>query len=694
MGKLKVLISSTCYDMKFIRDELRPFISNLGHDPVMSDYDDILYRPSEHSHTSCVNAVEECDMVIFIIGARFGGTSIPTVINNLDIKSLKLQSSKTEALGDYNSISITQAEILKAVSLSIPIYTFIESKIYSQHEMYEANKHDADWLKKTKFSSIQKNEHAAYIFEFFNFIRGRSENNNFKEYSSLSDIKESIKNQWSMLFRDLLLKTESTNTPEKAELSMLNANINIYEKTEGYLELLADIIGKSKREVLFTSTKMAATTAEAPYGKLQKIIIEKSRAFQERNPHRIHYGIIDSGSTETSSGSAELRQKVPDIILRFNKALNSIKVNFLISDEEYVVLRMNKGGGNDRYSALIQNKHLAMILKQYFYSLWNKSNFMSKHLKNVTEKDEQLLEDILEFVGSKKVADLFSFLDLLNDIDESSQSVPSEFMEKIMQVDDSHFIDEKNLIKDKYKKYYKENIEKKGVELSDINIIKRNILNNSPINYKKSAHAFFVQYFLSNYYKARHSLECLSEYINHMHEISILDLGGGGGASALALTDYIRDEKLGVSRIDIIDNSEEQLSITKNIIGVYHGEMNFLEKDAYDHLKDNGLEYDLIFAANFLCEANSQTPLESMPSLIKNALSKNGRLLVVERAESKVYENLEASGSLSLRNYMYQNIRFKIPFENSYFEFIDDSSGSSIRHFIKKEYTLRYALYA
>lgn len=110
----------------------------------------------------------------------------------------------------------------------------------SDHEHYQKNKSNPE-LSKINFSSIDKNEHAPYIFEFINFIRHRTENNSIKPFSYISEIKEYLKGQWSQLFQKLL--SENNNT---------KANIRIVDGTEGYLTLLAEIIEKSEREVLFT----------------------------------------------------------------------------------------------------------------------------------------------------------------------------------------------------------------------------------------------------------------------------------------------------------------------------------------------------------------------------------------------------------------------------------------------------------
>jgi len=126
----KILISSTCYDLKEIRNQLDRFLKTIGHEPVLSDKNDIFYDPDSHTHTSCIEAVSKCDMVIFVIGGRFGGTAIPdayktlesTAIYNLLDKSL---AAAFEQAFDNKVFSITQLEVLKAIQLGKPVLFLI-----------------------------------------------------------------------------------------------------------------------------------------------------------------------------------------------------------------------------------------------------------------------------------------------------------------------------------------------------------------------------------------------------------------------------------------------------------------------------------------------------------------------------------------------------------------------------------------
>lgn len=204
MARPRVFVSSTCFDLGVIRSELRPFISSMGYEPIMSDYSDILYDPRSHTHDSCIKEVPSCDVLILILGQRFGGTATESALEGFDFEALTKASGKPSILEDKEKLSITQLEVLKAVENSIPIYAYVDEKVYHDHLVYEKNKHDEEIIARINFPSIQKRETARYIFEFINFLSHRVQNNSIIPYSRLEDIKSNLVSQWSQLFQRLL----------------------------------------------------------------------------------------------------------------------------------------------------------------------------------------------------------------------------------------------------------------------------------------------------------------------------------------------------------------------------------------------------------------------------------------------------------------------------------------------------------
>lgn len=73
MATPRVFISSTCYDLKYIRENLKYFIRTLGYEPILSEEGDVFYNPSLHTHEACLSEVSSCQMLVLIIGGRYGG---------------------------------------------------------------------------------------------------------------------------------------------------------------------------------------------------------------------------------------------------------------------------------------------------------------------------------------------------------------------------------------------------------------------------------------------------------------------------------------------------------------------------------------------------------------------------------------------------------------------------------------------
>lgn len=214
MAEMRVFISSTCYDLSLLRSQLRLFIKNLGYEPIMSDYEDVLYDPRIHTHTSCVDEVRNCDMLILIVGARFGGKATPEALNKVNFEILKNENVSVDLLKEKECLSVTQLEVLKAIENSIPVYTFIDKRVWHDHALYEKNK-ASDIIEKIIFPSIEKQETAKYIFNFINFVRLRTKGNNIFTFEKGQDIEDILKKQWSGYFQRLLQEQRFSRSEHK-----------------------------------------------------------------------------------------------------------------------------------------------------------------------------------------------------------------------------------------------------------------------------------------------------------------------------------------------------------------------------------------------------------------------------------------------------------------------------------------------
>lgn len=222
MADLKVFVSSTCYDLSIIREQLKKFIEQMGYTSILSEYSDVLYDPREHTHTSCVQEVNNIDILILIIGSRFGGKAVPEALTKINFDKLKDLSSCPVTLEDDLNLSITQTEVLKAIELEIPIYVFVDEKVKHEHFIYTKNKTLVDTM---NFPSIDKQESAKYIFNFIDFLSHRVNNNNIMTYSRLEDIESQLKKQWGSYFQRLL-KEQTVAEFENKNFNSLSDQIN------------------------------------------------------------------------------------------------------------------------------------------------------------------------------------------------------------------------------------------------------------------------------------------------------------------------------------------------------------------------------------------------------------------------------------------------------------------------------------
>lgn len=298
MSILKVFISSTCYDLDNVRNGLRDFIYNIGYEPVMSDFGDVLYDPRIHTHISCIEEVINCDMLVLLVGGRFGGKAISDAISVVDFEKVK-EKIKAGTVIDDERLSITHLEVLKAIEYGLPVYTFIKEDVLSDHKLYEKNKNKSI-ISEITFPSVEKQETAKYIFEFINIVRLRNCGNNIFSFKQETDIEEILKKQWSSYFQKLL--KEQFNKKEKTD------NNKLEKKVDELQALIWAFINEMPRENFLQvnqKEKLGRILWVDDYPVNNKSIIS---FFEEQN---IHFDI----ALTTEQGLKFYREEIYDLII-------------------------------------------------------------------------------------------------------------------------------------------------------------------------------------------------------------------------------------------------------------------------------------------------------------------------------------------------------------------------------------------
>lgn len=202
MSQLKIFISSTCFDLSQIRQDLNDAIVQWGHKPLMSERISFPVNPVLSNEENCIRTVrDEADIFVLIIGSRYG---------------YKVDSGK----------SITNIEYQTAVEKGIPIYTFTSKQMVNIFPVWVKNP-GAD------FSDVVDDNR---IFEFIRDVRYKSNKWNY-QFESANDIISTLREQLSILFKESLKiqqKYDNVNVCSIQERVTTTAYRYLVDKDDNY----------------------------------------------------------------------------------------------------------------------------------------------------------------------------------------------------------------------------------------------------------------------------------------------------------------------------------------------------------------------------------------------------------------------------------------------------------------------------
>lgn len=317
----KVFISSTYYDLKYIREDLSQFVKNYKFETILFENGDIGYEPGKPLDESCYHYISKSDMVILIVGGLYGS------------------SATGEIQDEFNEyMSITRKEFQAAKDADIPIFVFIDAEVDAEYSVYQKNYENIEGRKVPIAFNATKNIN---IFRFIQSIR-RYPNVVINTFRKTSDIKEYLANQWAGYFLNYLELRRENKKNKELEDSLVSLRRNIDQ-----INLMVDEVGKKllteREDVGYKEIKNRQIICD-----IKNIIInsfeitaffknaEEKKEFVEKFIKKIALMMKDKSFYLYAAYAAEEQEKFYSLFQFDNVVVGSIKPGVELELKEYV----------------------------------------------------------------------------------------------------------------------------------------------------------------------------------------------------------------------------------------------------------------------------------------------------------------------------------------------------------------------
>ena len=198
MARPRVFISSTFYNLQQVRNDLENFIRDLGYEAVLNERGSVPYAHKERLEESCYREINTCDIVVAIIGGRYGASS------------------------HHEPYSVSQMELRTATDLGKPLFIFVEQAVLHEFRTYQQNKTNSS----INYAAVDD----VKIYAFLDEIESLPKNNATAPFGSAQDIMAYLREQWAGLFQRFLREHE------------LIGSINIMKDMQSTVETLNQLV--------------------------------------------------------------------------------------------------------------------------------------------------------------------------------------------------------------------------------------------------------------------------------------------------------------------------------------------------------------------------------------------------------------------------------------------------------------------
>lgn len=323
MAKPRVFVSSTYYDLKYVRERLERFISSYCFDPVLFESDEIFFNPNIKLDESCYKEVENCHIMLLIVGGRYGSYATD-------------QKEKYEE----QYISITRKEYETARRRGIPVMVFVEQNVFAEYKTYIANKKELP--KDFKFAFVDD----VRVFEFILTL----EQSAIKVFGKVDDIEHYFSHQIAGMLLSYLkqLQDNKSNTEVKTAVDEIK------------------VVSQSMQEMLNSIAEKILHSDQDKYNKLLRkqneslIDLFIQLVDQNLNVHSLGDKISDEEAKKYA-------KKICEIF--YDTIFNEDKIKNIESDENFAERYKNIKELEDECNSLMKFENNSIDVDIYLYKL-------------------------------------------------------------------------------------------------------------------------------------------------------------------------------------------------------------------------------------------------------------------------------------------------------------------------------------
>lgn len=312
--KPRIFVSSTFYDLKYIREDLSNYIKAHDFEPILFEDGDIGYTPGIPLDDACYQAMESTDMALLIIGGNYGSAATGEIADEF-----------------HEFISITRREFQKGIERGVPFFVFVDRNVYAEYDIYELNSKDIEsGICKIKFKTTKN----INVFRFIREILSIKQIS-IIEFDKVSDIKDFLSKQWSDMFKSYL-----SSIKEQKEIQHLQNSINSMNILIEKMDKIMDAVGKEifkNSEVEYNQIIEEAEKAEAKnicllLSKCIKVNIDKKIIKQRKEQVKRFLNALTDMYSEQIKYCEKEKIAPEDITISI---ANIITPNFVLNLEKY-----------------------------------------------------------------------------------------------------------------------------------------------------------------------------------------------------------------------------------------------------------------------------------------------------------------------------------------------------------------------